>query len=171
MAEAFYLECRVDISLVGGEHGYGTLPIILINNFSHGQYAWLQLSTWNAASTFPSWAVSMVTASSRAKFPLLISSSYWRKKGKLDLTVPVKDVELRISVAEPEPKRAASFWRSYSTPALIFHMVRCFKMFPLTFFCLASTHSVTAAQMLPLCSRRAARASCLDIVPVTSHKK
>ena len=37
----------------------------------------LMILTWKAASELPSWAVSIVTMSSREKFPLLASSSYY----------------------------------------------------------------------------------------------
>jgi hypothetical protein len=40
-----------------------------------------------------------------------------------------------------------------------------------TLVCRASTHSVTAAQMLPLWSLRAALASCLEMVPDARHQR
>jgi hypothetical protein len=69
MTKSFYLECRSfflpgmprqNISLVGIELGGGTLPA----NFPHGNNTRLGCSflpACNAASSFPSWTVSMVT--------------------------------------------------------------------------------------------------------------
>ena len=44
----------------------------------------LMILTWNAASELPSWAVSIVTMSSREKFPLLASSSYYEDDHEYD---------------------------------------------------------------------------------------
>ena len=44
----------------------------------------LMILTWKAASELPSWAVSIVTMSSREKFPLLASSSYYEDDHECD---------------------------------------------------------------------------------------
>ena len=44
----------------------------------------LMILTWNAASELPSQAVSIVTMSSREKFPLLASSSYCNDDDEYD---------------------------------------------------------------------------------------
>jgi hypothetical protein len=105
MATAFYLECRVDVSLMSSEHGdsilAGKVP------FAH------------------------------------------------ELLVLRGRKELKIS-CECFSHGPINYNKSKFKTVLDI---------PHTFFCLVSTHSVTAAQMLPLCSRRAALASCFDIVP------
>jgi hypothetical protein len=57
-----YPKFHVDISILQSIHGDRCLPVMLCLQYLHWNHAWRQLSTSNTAMTFPSWAVSLVTA-------------------------------------------------------------------------------------------------------------
>ena len=125
-----------------------------------------------------------MTMSSREKFPLLASSSYYNE----DVCISKCQISTLLSPAyynemfacsilppihtfgfvsisrenSPEAPYFLSFWSPIHLKSKVTNIL-------VTFCCRPSTHSVTEAQMFPLCFLKASLASALLIVPEEIH--